>query len=344
METILITGGCGYIGSHICASLIETKHEILIIDSLINSYQETYLKIKKIFEDKGIDSRDKIRFVKGDLRDKRLLDKIFYEYSQNKKPIKSVIHLAGLKSIESSINFPLDYWENNVTSTITLLAIMQKYCCYSVIFSSSATIYKSSFFEAVSEKNLLEPSTPYGKTKLAIEEILRDLFFRDKKKVWKIANLRYFNPVGAHKSGLLGENPKRKSANLFPAIIEAIKSKKKKLYIYGDNWPTKDGTCVRDFIHVMDLADAHIATLNFLKSNKPQLVSFNIGTGKGTSILEVVKTFLKISEYKFSFQFKEKRLGDQPFVVANNELALECLDWAPKRELMEMCLDSLNSQ
>jgi len=344
LETILVTGGCGYIGSHICVSLlIDKKNDILIIDSLVNSYKETYSKIKKIFEDKGINCTERIRFVEGDLRDKIFLDNIFYEYSKTKRPIKSVIHLAGLKSIESSLMFPLEYWESNVSSTIALLAIMQKYNCYSIIFSSSATIYKTNFLKSVSEKDLLDPCTPYGKTKLAIEEILKDLFFRGKTKIWRIANLRYFNPVGAHKSGLLGENPKGKSTNLFPAIIQAIKSKEKKLLIYGDNWPTKDGTCIRDFIHVMDLADAHMATLNFLKSNKPQLVSLNIGTGIGTSILEVVNTFLKISDYKFSFEFKDRRLGDQPYVVANNKLALEYLDWSPKRDLLEMCLDSLNS-
>ena len=342
MHTVLVTGGCGYIGSHTCINLIECNYNVLIVDSLVNSSKNTFSKIKIILNKKGINLDNRITFLEGDLRNEKWLDNIFSEYSTSDNPIKSVIHFAGLKSINSSIKFPLKYWDINISSTISLLSIMKKYKCYSIIFSSSATVYKPNGINLLKEDDLLEPKSPYGKTKLTIENILKDLFISDSQK-WRIANLRYFNPVGAHPSGMIGENLKGEVSNLFPSIIRTIKGNQKKLSVFGNDWPTKDGTCVRDFIHVIDLADAHIATLNFLQKNKEQYKCINVGTGIGTSVLEVIETFLKVNECKFNYQFEGRRLGDEPFVVADNKIALELLDWKPKKNLNDMCVDSLNS-
>ena len=342
MDTVLVTGGCGYIGSHTCISLLECNYNILLIDSLVNSFDDSFERIKKISLKKGIDHNARIQFLKGDLRDRLWLDYIFNEYIKSKKPIKKVIHFAGLKSIFFSIKDPLEYWDANVNSTLSLLSIMKKYQCYFFIFSSSACVYKPNSNSLLKESDSLKPSTPYGRTKLCIEKILSDLFYSDKK--WRIANLRYFNPVGAHNSGLLEENPKGKSSNLFPSILKTIRGEQKKLLVFGNDWPTHDGTCIRDFIHVMDLAEAHIATLNYLENNSPQNISINIGTGKGKSIIQVIKTFKAINGISFNIDFVERRLGDQPFLVADNKLALKLLNWLPKRNLFDMCNDSIFSQ
>ena len=342
MDTVLITGGCGYIGSHTCVSLIENKYNILIIDSHINSFENSFNNIKKVLEQKGLKNNEQIKYIRGDIRNKVWLDKIFNDFDKLEQPIKFVIHFAGLKSIFSSIKFPLEYWELNINSTLTLLAVMQKYQCFSLIFSSSATVYKAQGSKLLKETDELRPATPYGKTKLCIEQVLKDLY--DSNKEWRIANLRYFNPVGAHPSGLLEENPKTKAPNLFPEILRVIRGDKKKFLVYGKDWPTHDGTCIRDFIHVMDLAEAHIATLDFLIKNKPQYISINIGTGKGNSILKVIKTFQEIKGIDFAYDFVDRRLGDQPFVVAENKLALELLEWAPTRDLVDMCKDSINQK
>ena len=339
METILVTGGCGYIGSHTCIKLLENDYNLLLIDSLVNSSQDILLKIKKILDLKNIAFENKIQFIKGDLRDKMWLDSVFKSYIKSKRPIKKVIHFAGLKSIFFSINNPLEYWDSNVKSTLSLLSIMKENECNFLIFSSSASVYKINGTSLLRETDKLEPSSPYGRTKLCIEQVLRDLFQSDKR--WKIANLRYFNPVGSHCSGLLGENSKGKSSNLFPAILKTIRGEQKKFLVYGNDWPTLDGTCIRDFIHVMDLAEAHVATLEYLKNEVPQNISINIGTGKGTSILEVIKTFQAIKGISFEYDFVERRLGDQCILVADNKLALELLKWSPQRNLFDMCNDSI---
>ena len=339
METILVTGGCGYIGSHTCISLLEKNYNVLVIDSLINSHKDNYTKVKKILDKKGIDSKDKLKFIKGDLRNKDWLDNIFLQYFESKKPIKSVIHFAGLKSIVSSIKSPLEYWDTNISITLSLLSVMKKYNCFTIIFSSSASVYKTKGVGFLKESDFLDPCNPYGKTKLAIENILEDLFKSDSKNEWRIANLRYFNPAGAHQSGLLGEDPKFKSLNLFPSIIRSLDGLQKKLLIFGKDWPTKDGTCIRDYIHVMDLAEAHIATLEYINKNKPQILILNVGTGKGTSVLEVINTFQKVNQITLFYEYVDRRLGDQPIVVADNSLALKLLNWRPKRNLSDMCRD-----
>ena len=335
-----MTGGCGYIGSHVCISLLENNYDVLIVDSLINSYSKTFNNIKKIINLKGIDSKNRIYFKKGDIRDHDWCNNIFLDFKKIKKPINFVIHLAGLKSVKDSMRSPFEYWDTNISTTLSLIKTMRKNECFNMIFSSSALVYEPKNNLLLKEQDKTKPNTTYGKTKLAIEEILKDLFQNDNND-WRIANLRYFNPVGAHNSGLIGENPKGKASNLFPAIMRVIKGQEKKLIIYGNDWATADGTCIRDFVHVMDLADSHIAALNYLKDNKPMIIDINIGTGKGTSVLEVIKKFLKINKKDFLFEFTDKREGDEPYLVADNSLALKLLDWKPKKDLFEMCFDSI---
>ena len=341
MGTVLVTGGCGYIGSHTCICLIKAGYKVLILDSLINSYKSSYLKIINTLKSEKIAYINKITFTKGDIRDKKLLSKLFSNKQKEGDPISAVVHFAGLKSIEASIKFPLRYWEANVESTLCLLSIMEKFECYSIIFSSSASVYKPSDFRLLREESSLKPSSPYGRTKLAVELVLRDLYESSFKK-WRIANLRYFNPVGAHEKGLLGEKPKENRSNLFPAINRVLKKEQEKLLVFGNNWPTNDGTCIRDFIHVMDLAEAHTATLNYLIKKEPKFLTLNIGTGVGTSILEIIKKFNEIG-VDLPHSFVKKRSGDYPFLVADNKLALKLLDWSPKRELIDMCKDSINN-
>ena len=341
LETVLVTGGCGYIGSHTCVCLVKKGFNIVILDSLVNSYKSSYLKILEILRNEDKELINMIKFHEGDLRDMKFLGGIFAKQKKAGDPISSVIHFAGLKSIEESIKSPLEYWETNVVSTLSLLNVMAQYSCYSMIFSSSATVYKTSNSTLLNEDSYLKPSNPYGEKKLAIEIILRDLYLSNKEK-WRISNLRYFNPVGVHESGLLGENPKGEAKNLFPNINKVIKKEKEKLLIFGNNWPTKDGTCIRDFIHVMDLAEAHVAALDYLLMNEPKILTLNIGTGKGTSVLEVMSTFEHLGT-KIPHQFVDKRTGDIPFVVADNKLALKLLNWSPKRKLIQMCKDSLNN-
>ena len=340
METVLITGGCGFIGSHTCICLLKKEFNVVIIDSLINSYKQSYINILDILKKEGKDFHKRLSFFEGDLRNKELLSQIFSEQKKAGRPISSVIHFAGLKSINASLNYPLEYWDNNVESTLSLLNVMEMNDCNNIIFSSSATVYKPKMSSLIKENDSVAPSSPYGKTKLTIEEILKDLFLSNKNK-WNIANLRYFNPVGAHESGLLGEYPKDKASNLFPAIKRVITKKQEKLLIFGKDWPTKDGTCVRDFIHIMDLAEAHNATLDYLLDNKSNYLTVNIGTGIGTSVLEVINKFKELG-MDLPHIFVDRRDGDHPFIVADNQLALKLLDWSPKRNLVSMCLDTLN--
>ncbi len=341
METILVTGGCGYIGSHTCVALLENNYNVLIVDSLINSSEDTFDNIKKTIALKGLNINGKIQFIQGDLRNKLWLDNIFNDCLKANKPIKSVIHFAGLKSIYDSIISPIEYWESNISTSISLILTMKKYQCYRLIFSSSASVYAANGMKLLKETDIIKPVTPYGKTKLCIEEMLNDLFISNTD--WKIASLRYFNPIGSHDLGLLPENSKGKSANLFPAILKTIMGYQKKLLIFGKDWPTSDGTCIRDFIHVMDLVDAHIAALKFLIHNRPQNIALNIGTGKGTSVMEIIKTFQEVNGICFPYHFVERRMGDQPFLVADNKLALSLLDWHPKRNIVDMCSDSVKN-
>ncbi len=338
MNNILVTGGAGFIGSHTCLQLMNEGLNVCIIDSLINSSEKIINQIKLINEKEGI-KKGKLFFRHGDLRNNDFINNVFLEFKRKKLPFDSVIHFAGLKAVEESIFNPLGYWEVNIISTINLLITMDKFDCNKLVFSSSATIYDPSKKIKYDEESPKRPINPYGNTKLTIEIFLQDLFLSSQNK-WKIINLRYFNPVGAHPSGLIGENPKCTPTNLFPILLKVANGKKKELSIYGNDWPTKDGTCIRDYIHVMDLADAHIAALEFLNKASPQAKAINIGTGKGTSVLEIIKRFNKINSVNLPFKFVNRRKGDSAIVIADNKLALELLNWVPKRNIDDICLDS----
>ena len=280
-------------------------------------------------------------FRKGDIKDKNFLENVFKESFVNKSPIDAVIHFAGLKSVNDSIKKPIDYWANNVTGTVNLLDTMDKYNCKNIVFSSSATIYQPKLNELINEEADLGPINPYGQTKLAIEKLLSDIYL-SKLSTWRIISLRYFNPVGAHYSGILGESPKGTPNNLFPLILKVASGASKMLEVFGKDWPTIDGTCVRDYIHVMDLSEAHLASLDYLFRSSPQNLSLNIGTGIGKSVLEVIDTFKKVNNCKLPFKFAHRREGDSSFVVADNSLALKTINWNPKKNLEDMCKDSWN--
>ncbi len=340
MGLILATGGLGFIGSHTCINLIKRGLDVLIIDSLINSSIDNLERIKMISKKNNDSNIGKVYFYKGDLRDTNLLDEIFYKHFLKKESIEAAIHFAGLKSVEESVAYPIKYWDTNLNSLLSLMKVMAKYECKTLVFSSSATIYKSDENKKFFEDSPKLPSNPYGYTKLTIEQILRDIFISDNQ--WKIMNLRYFNPVGAHHSGLLGEYPGVLASNLFPIISKVLIGQLEKLFIFGNNWPTKDGTCIRDYIHVMDLAEAHFAAIKFLCENKPLIESINIGNSEGYSVLEIVRNYSKVNNLSIPFEFAARRKGDIPFVVADNKLALELLDWRPSRNIDKMCIDSFN--
>ena len=338
MYRILVTGGAGFIGSHTCLSLLENGFEVMVVDSFVNSTSNSLKNIVKILEKKIVNVRNKIQIVKGDLRKKQEIDDLFSKCLKDQKPINAVIHLAGLKSVaESNIN-SLKYWDFNVLGTINLLKIMEKYDCRTLVFSSSATIYKTNEGQLINEKQKLEPINPYGMTKLSIEHLLYDVF-KSGSKIWKIANLRYFNPIGAHPSGLLGEDPRTPPNNIFPIINNVAIGKLEKIKIYGKNWPTKDGTGVRDYIHIMDVAEAHYLSLKFLMEYEAQILSMNLGTGLGTSVLELINVFEKVNNVRIPYKFVDRRKGDNAYVVSDNSFAKSILNWSPKYNLSDMCRD-----
>ena len=341
MSIILTTGGLGFIGSHICLEILESGSDVLVVDSLMNSSLDVIKRIEKLLIFKNKKKVGKLFFRKGDIRNYEFLDSVFEEFLVSKNPIHSVIHLAGLKSVIDSTIDPLTYWDVNVKGTLNLLSVMKKYSCNNIVFSSSATIYKSKIKAKIKENSELKPINPYGNTKLVVENFLNDLF-KSEVNNWRIASLRYFNPVGAHSSGLLGEEPKNNVNNLFPSVFDTVHKQIEYLPIYGNDWPTKDGTCVRDFIHIMDLAEAHLLVLNHLIKNEPQNLKLNIGTGKGFTVLEVINTFIKEINLDLKYKFVDRRKGDYPEVVADNSLAKSILKWEPKRNLLDMCVDSWN--
>ncbi len=338
MATLLITGGCGFIGSHTCLSLLKNKYHLIIIDSNINSSEIVLKRICRIGENENKCYQNQISFIKGDLRDYELLKKIFSDAYANNKTINGVIHFAGLKAVEESLKKPLMYWDNNVFGSINLFKVMDYFDCRTIVFSSSATIYGSATQKKINEDSSIIPVNPYGYTKFTIERILNDIF-NSSNKSWKIANLRYFNPIGAHESGLIGEDPKNIPNNLFPYICRVADKTYKELKIFGKDWSTHDGTCIRDYIHVMDLADAHCAALDYLIKNDPVILCLNIGTGLGTSVLEMVNTFIKVNNIEVPFVFSKRRPGDVPSIVSDNSLAIKILNWSPKRDLAAMCKD-----
>ena len=337
MASILVTGGCGYIGSHTVLSLLEKGLNVYVIDSNENSSALVINRIRDILKKNNLQLTNNLYFVKGDVRISDDLEKVFLKALENDHNIYGVIHFAGLKAVEESCNSPLLYWDTNLVGTITLLKVMKKYNCRNLIFSGSATIYSNSIKNKLKEDSLIKPINPYGRTKAAVEILLNDIFLSDNK--WKIINLRYFNPIGAHQSGEIGEDPIGVPNNIFPLILNVAAKKINELKVYGKDWNTKDGTCIRDYIHVMDLADGHIAALNYLQNNSSQILHLNIGTGIGNSVLDLINIFQEVNNVEVPYSFVNRREGDKAEIIADNTKILSTLNWEPKRSLKNMCLD-----
>ena len=340
MNSILITGGAGYIGTHLVLELLENNFRVIIADSFANSSEKAIQRILKLVSNKKYYFGQNIKFHKGDIRDIKFLISIFEEAIRSGQHINAVIHLAGLKSVHESIKNPSLYWDVNFNGTIKLLNIMRDFHCWNFVFSSSATVYSPELQSPLFEDMRLDPIDPYGKTKLAVENSLRDLS-KNLNEPWNIISLRYFNPIGAHPSGEIGESPLNIPSNLFPYICEVAISKREFLNIYGNDWPTKDGTCIRDFIHIMDLSEGHLAALNYLlkENSKKSFLVVNLGTGKGYSVLELVTTFEKVNNLEINYKFSERRKGDKAIVYSNCDLAKKLFNWEAKRNISEMCID-----
>jgi UDP-glucose 4-epimerase len=320
---ILVTGGTGYIGSHTCVELIEAGHEVVVFDNLSNSNSQSLCRIQQMCGRKPI-------FEYGDLRDTAALAKLFRTY-----PIKGVLHFAGLKAVGDSVRDPVSYYDNNVVGTLRLIAAMQDAGVKKIVFSSSATVYGVPKFLPFSEDHPLSATNPYGRTKLMVEEMLKDQFRADPE--WRIAVLRYFNPVGAHEAGLIGEDPIGVPGNLVPFIAQVAVGLRERVNVWGNDYPTHDGTGVRDYVHVMDLAAGHLAALNRL--NDPQYFAVNLGTGRGNSVLEVISAFESASGRKIPYAFCARRDGDIPIYYADPSQAESLLGWKARRSLQEMCAD-----
>tara|TARA_Y100000589_G_scaffold330271_1_gene379405 strand:- start:10166 stop:11221 length:1056 start_codon:yes stop_codon:yes gene_type:complete len=337
-KTVLITGGTGYIGSHVCYLFLKKGFNVISLDSNFNSSPKVNFSILNLLKSEGLDRNKYFKFIKGDTRNENLLRDLFIEQLENNKPISSVVHLAGLKSVKESVEYPLKYWSNNISGSISLFKIMQEFNCKIIVFSSSATIYGLSKDRFLTEESIINPLNPYGQTKATIENILEDLFSID-KSTWKIANLRYFNPIGAHPSGEIGEIPRNVPENIFPYILQVASGQRESLNIFGNDWPTPDGTGVRDYIHIMDLAESHLLALTYLLENPPRNICLNIGTNKGTSVLELVRIFEEVNNCNIPINFKARRIGDVAICVSANKLCRETLNWHPKRNIEDMCRD-----
>ena len=322
---ILITGGAGYIGSHTCVELLAAGYEIIVFDNFINSKPETLQKIKLI-------TNKDFTFYTADLLDRASLEQIFTE-----NQIDAVVHFAGLKAVGESVEKPLLYYHNNVSGSINLFETMAKYKVKRIVFSSSATVYGNPATVPISEDFPLSTTNPYGSTKLMIENILRDLYTSDPE--WSIALLRYFNPIGAHKSGLIGEDPNGLPNNLMPYITRVAAGKLEILNVFGNDYPTRDGTGVRDYIHVVDLSLGHIKALEKIMDTNG-VDAYNLGTGNGYSVLEVIKTFEKATGQKVNYRMAPRRPGDIAECYADPIKAKNGLNWEAKRDLFEMCADS----
>ena len=322
---VLLTGGAGYIGSHTAVELLERNYEVIIIDNFSNSKKDVIDKIKQI-------TKKDVKLYEGDVRNKDLLHKIFKE---NK--IDAVVHFAGLKAVGESCQKPLMYYDNNLISSINLLEVMKEENCKTLVFSSSATVYGKPEKLPIKEDAKLSTSNPYGSTKLMIEMILQDLYKAD--ETWNIAILRYFNPIGAHESGLIGENPKDISNNLMPYIVRVATKEYDKLKVFGNDYDTKDGTGVRDYIHVVDLAIGHVKAIECLQK-EGNLNIFNLGTGEGYSVLELVKTFEKVNNVEVPYEITERRPGDIDACYADPKKANEKLNWKAEKNIKNMCEDS----
>jgi UDP-glucose 4-epimerase len=322
---ILVTGGAGYIGSHTCVELLNSGYELVIIDNFSNSKLESLNRVREIT---GKD----FKFYEVDLLDRDRLEGVFSDHN-----IEAVIHLAGLKAVGESVSIPLHYYHNNITGTLILCDVMQKYGVKNLVFSSSATVYGMAETMPISEDVSLSATNPYGRTKLMIEEILRDVFVADNN--WSIALLRYFNPIGAHESGMIGEDPNGIPNNLMPFVSQVAIGKLKELQVFGNDYSTVDGTGVRDYIHVVDLANGHLKALEKVMSSTG-VEAYNLGTGTGYSVLEIVSAFEKASDMKVPYKIVDRRPGDIGLCYADPSKAKNELGWTAERGIEDMCRDS----
>jgi len=341
---VLVTGGAGYIGSHTCVELLQAGHEIVVVDNLCNSKVEVLEKVAQLTgADLSIQSvAEKARlsgffFVEADLRDRLAMDRLFAEH-----PVDLVIHFAGLKAVGESVMNPLQYYDNNVNGSLVLCEAMKAVGVKKIIFSSSATVYGDPHLVPIREHFPLSATNPYGRSKLFVEEVLQDIHRCDSE--WSVVLLRYFNPVGAHKSGMIGENPKGVPNNLMPYISQVAVGQREYLSVFGGDYPTHDGTGVRDYIHVVDLAKGHVKAIEGLTVNAGSVLTVNLGTGVGYSVLEMVSAFEKASGRTVPYQIVERRMGDIAECYADPAYAGEVLGWKAELGLEEMCEDSWRFQ
>ena len=327
---VLVTGGAGYIGSHTCVELLENGYGVVVIDNLVNANPVSLKRVEQI-------TGKTVKFYEGDVRDEALLRRIFSE-----NDISCVIHFAGLKAVGESVEKPWEYYDNNLNTTLVLTKVMKEVGMKSIIFSSSATVYTSDNEMPLKETSRTGGCTnPYGWTKYMTEQILSGISHADPD--WSVVLLRYFNPIGAHKSGLMGENPRGIPNNLMPYITQVAIGRREKLSIFGNDYPTPDGTCVRDYIHVMDLAKGHVAAVKFATENKGTEV-FNLGTGIGYSVMDTVNTFMEVNHVDVPYQIVGRRAGDIATCYADPAKSKEVLGWTAQETLADMCRDSWNWQ
>lgn len=322
---VLVTGGAGYIGSHTCVSLLESGHEVIIVDDFSNSSLESIRRVEKI-------TGHKLTVYEVDLKDYEAINDVF-----ERETVDSVIHFAAYKAVGESVSKPIEYYTNNISGTLNLLDVMRKHNVKNFVFSSSATVYGDPITNPITEDFALSTTNPYGSTKLMTEMILKDIYVADNE--WNIVILRYFNPIGAHESGLIGEDPAGIPNNLVPYIAQVAVGKREKLSVFGNDYDTHDGTGVRDYIHVVDLAEGHVAAISALAKDSGFVV-YNLGTGHGYSVLDIVKAYEKASGVEIPYVIEARRPGDIATCYADPSLAKNELNWEAKRDLNTMCVDS----
>ena len=340
MTQILITGGAGFIGSHTCLVLLQEGHNLIVLDNLSNSSPVALERVATLagLSSSADDREGRLQLIRGDIRDRACLDQIFSQARTIGQPIQAVIHFAGLKAVGESVREPLRYWDVNLTGSRCLLAAMNDHDCRTLVFSSSATLYGYPNSVPIPESAAVQPINPYGHSKAAVERMLQDLAASSPNQ-WSIACLRYFNPVGAHPSGAIGEDPMGIPNNLFPFVCQVAIGRRELMQVFGGDWPTSDGTGVRDYIHVMDLADGHRAALDCLLAEPAQLLTLNLGSGQGASVLEVIRAFERASGREVPYEIVARREGDAAATVADPALALERLGWRTQRSLDDICRD-----
>lgn len=326
---ILVTGGAGYIGSHTCVELLNAGFDVLVLDNFSNSKQTSLQRVEEI-------TGKNVQFKEGDVRDKSMLRVLFSE-----EKIDAVIHFAGLKAVGESVKLPLKYYDNNVAGSVALLEVMAEFNVYHFVFSSSATVYDAPGDKPIQEDFPLKPTNPYGQSKLMVEQVLRDLAVSDAN--WRIAILRYFNPVGAHVSGMIGEDPNGIPNNLMPFVSQVAVGRLAQLSVFGNDYPTPDGTGVRDYIHVVDLAQGHLAALNALQK-QAGILTVNLGTGTGYSVLDMVRAFESASGKQVPYKIVERRAGDIAICYADPARAKALLGWQASYDIHAMCRDTWHWQ